>query len=470
MDNAAAGVPGANGGSLSLMAAIIVFAPSLNASIALINLIACIAADSSSAAVLRRNRLAAASASRHHPPPPQPSPRSSSFLERHGLHLSPAQSAILVASLISIATDLVMFYACVRASLDPLVVTAYITAVRFQIITGRLRPRRPILRPSGRAPPTTILRALAENPPALVATAVYTALSAAAVALQIQAYADNDWDQLPARASPAFVAYRAVALVATCAFAGVALYTDAAISPKRQQQTVPVPAVTVTDVDAAAAPAAAPHRPKLSPSSTSPPPPPPPPPHDPDPLTRVKKYYNHALHLAYELVLLAAYVVLAVAFFFDAAFTAAAYVEQALMAYVAWNGYTLLHAAAAVGEGGGGGGGGAGGERGVREEEGEEGEGVVEAGGAVAAAAAVPPVVAEQYAEEGRAARRPATPVLGEPRRLPVVHQAPPLPALASRLRLPTTTTAAGSGVGTGADDVDWGIREYESGESLVTK
>ncbi|KAI9337708.1 hypothetical protein DFJ73DRAFT_798409 [Zopfochytrium polystomum] len=435
-------------GELSVMAAFLIFAPSINASISMLNLIACIAQEN---AARRRRRLLRLRYLRRGGGGPTGDGSSSSALSSAAYSsssswsgsssaaasaaaaqrplLSLAQQAIAAATVISLLADLVMFYIVVRSSLERgwadmtkwiafftvlkrihSIVAVHITFLRFQIVTGRFRSRPRLRHPRGPSAPSFLgfftrgggggLGRGAANLPAVLSTAAYAALGVAAVACQFTAYVANDWSLARSKYSPAFKAYRAVSLVATTYFAAVGLYTDVALVALTARLFRP-------DDDKNAATAALPPKPLAV--AASPPPlsasasvssfehltltltraPPPPTPASAtappsssassaasslltSPLTRVKKYYNHSINLAYEIVLFLAFVALSVAFFFDPSFHASVFVEQALLAFVAWNGYVLLHVAvrdSLENDGGGSGQGGDGG-GGAGEEEG----------------------------------------------------------------------------------------------------
>ncbi|KAI9312321.1 hypothetical protein DFJ73DRAFT_968435 [Zopfochytrium polystomum] len=323
------------------MAAFLILVPSINASISMLNLIACIAQENAT----RRRRRAQNDLSSTSSSTPSPSSTSTAAAAPRPL-LSLAQKAIAIATVISLVADLVMFYIAVRTSVDRSSPAASARA--------RATPAAPLPPPSSRRSPAAFAAAgftaaaAPQTSPAVLSTAAYTALGAAAVACQLSAYVANDWSLARSKSSPAFKAYRAFSLVATTYFAAVGLYTDVALvtltarlfRPDHHHETPPPP--TASPFVSSSAHLTLPR----PPSSVFTPPPPPPPARTPSsPLTRVKKYYNHALNLAYEIALSLAYVALSVAFFFDPRFHACVFVEQALLAFVAWNGYVLLHVA-----------------------------------------------------------------------------------------------------------------------------
>ncbi|KAI9351097.1 hypothetical protein DFJ73DRAFT_831548 [Zopfochytrium polystomum] len=278
--------------ALSYQAGIALFAPCINASISMLNLVFCLSSGPGS----ESQRSSAA--------PTQAATRRT---------LTPLQHAIVAATGVSLVADLVEFYACVRAMIDAgflefpkwmvafnalkrvhSIISVHISFLRFQIVTGKLKPAG------------NNFQSLTGNIPALISTICYTATGFTAVGFQLKAYLDNNWVGAASRASPEFAVYRGLTLTCTLYFALVELVTNASLIALHTQMK------------------------ELSSSTTQ--------------LDKVKKYYNHWINLAYEIILILSFVICSVVYFYDPFFNASVFLEQAVLSFVTWNGYVLLNA------------------------------------------------------------------------------------------------------------------------------
>ncbi|KAI9330131.1 hypothetical protein DFJ73DRAFT_900929 [Zopfochytrium polystomum] len=335
---------------LSYLAGLAVFVPSVQASVSMLNMVSCIAADNAARERRRADAAAAAAAlsSDAALPAPQPPPTSTKTRTRTTT-MTGLQYAIVVGTSVSLVADLLVAYTCTRSLIDSnftsdfskwmvlfnllkrihSVVAVHIIFLRFQIVTGRFTPRY-----VGTSGYKAVFQRLAKNPPAMLSTALYSLVG-----------------------FTPFEIYRGLTIVGTTYFAIVGLVTDtklvalsarvhaaeaanAARAAATAAYLASIPAPSSSSVQnltlgtgtggpayysysAAAAAAALPTA----------------------PLDRVKKYYNHAVNLTYELLLFAAFLACSAAYFWNPFFNPGVFVEQALLAFVAWNGYVLLHAA-----------------------------------------------------------------------------------------------------------------------------
>ncbi|KAI9351095.1 hypothetical protein DFJ73DRAFT_795832 [Zopfochytrium polystomum] len=276
---------------LSNLTGVVLFAPCINASVSMLNLVFCISLGSGADQKSSNNGIV------------MPTLRK--------VTLTPLQIGIIVATAVSFGADFVEFYSCIRQIYESntwpdfpkwmvafnalkrvhSIVSVHISFLRFQIITGRFKP-------SGNN-----FQSLTGNIPALISTLCYTATGFTGVAFQLKAYLDNNWVGAASRASPEFAVYRALTLTCTLYFALLELVTNISLIALHAQMK------------------------DVSNSTTQ--------------LDKVKKYYNHWINLAYEIILIVSFVICSVVYFYDPFFNSGVFLEQAVLSFVSWNGLSM---------------------------------------------------------------------------------------------------------------------------------